>query len=126
MEDVAVTAVRTVPYNAIQVGIENRREKRTHNALLGQFRKNGVKPKMRMAEFKVTDDALLQPGMYISSLIRSCPADWPTIGTELSAAHFVPGQYVDVQGRRSVASRYSRPYCPDCLQIASGRASKVR
>lgn len=126
MEDVAVTAVRTVPYNAIQVGIENRREKRTHNALLGQFRKNGVKPKVRMAEFKVTDDALLQPGMYLSIRIEACHAECPTIGTELSAAHFVPGQYVDVQGRRSVASQHSPPSCPDCLQIASGRASKVR
>ena len=73
-----MTAVRTVPYNAVQVGIENRRERRTHNAHLGQFRKNNVKPKMRMAEFKVTDDALLQPGMRlchatrVSSLILCC------------------------------------------------------
>lgn len=62
MEDVAVTAVRTVPYAAVQIGIENKRESRTHNALLGQFRKNNVKPKMRLGEFKVTDDAMLQPG----------------------------------------------------------------
>jgi len=81
LEDVAVTAVRTEPYNAVQVGIKNKKEKNTHNALLGQFRKNHVAPKAKLAEFKVTEDALLQPG------------------TELSAAHFVPGQFVDVQGR---------------------------
>ena len=62
MEDVAVTAVRSTPYNAVQVGIKNRREKNTHNALLGQFRKNGVHPKLRLAEFRVTDDAMLLPG----------------------------------------------------------------
>lgn len=62
MEDVAVTAVRTTPYNAVQIGIKNRREKTTHNALLGQFRKNGVDPKYKVAEFRVTDDAMVEPG----------------------------------------------------------------
>lgn len=62
MEDVAVTAVRTTPYNAVQIGIKNRKEKNTHNALLGQFKQNNVAPKLRLAEFKVTDDAMLQPG----------------------------------------------------------------
>ena len=62
MEDVAVTAVRTTPYNAVQVGIKTRKEKNTHNALLGQFRKNGVAPKLRMAEFRISDDAMIQPG----------------------------------------------------------------
>lgn len=62
LEDVAVTAVRTTPYHAVQVGVKNKKEKNTHNALLGQFRKNNVPPKAKLAEFKVTEDALLQPG----------------------------------------------------------------
>jgi large subunit ribosomal protein L3 len=63
MEDVTVTAVRTVPYNAVQVGIQNKPAKSTHNALLGQFRKNNVAdPKRKLAEFRVSDDAILVPG----------------------------------------------------------------
>lgn len=65
LEDVAVTAVRTTPYHAVQVGIKDRNPKNVHNALLGQFEKNNVSPKYRLAEFKVSEDALLQPGMHI-------------------------------------------------------------
>jgi large subunit ribosomal protein L3 len=42
------------------------------------YSKLSVEPKQSVAEFRVTTDALLP------------------IGTSLSAAHFVPGQYVDV------------------------------
>lgn len=102
MDNVAVTAVRTVPYNAVQVGITNKGGKNIHNGLLGQFKKAGVIPKARLAEFKVSEDALLEPGVFRSSkagkhqalsFLRAPPGD------KLSAAHFVPGQYVDVQGR---------------------------
>ncbi|BGP29836.1 hypothetical protein JCM10296v2_001582 [Rhodotorula toruloides] len=65
--------------HTVILGCSPRKAKTTHNALLGQFKKAGVEPKMRLAEFEVTEDALV-------------PA-----GTVISAAHFVPGQHVDVQ-----------------------------
>lgn len=48
--------------------------------LRGHFRAAGVPIKRRCQEFKVTPDALLP------------------VGTAITAAHFTPGQYVDVQG----------------------------
>ncbi|GAA6000866.1 mitochondrial 54S ribosomal protein uL3m MRPL9 [Rhodotorula paludigena] len=65
--------------HTVIVGTSPRRAKTTPGALLGQFRKAGVEPKMRVAEFDVTEDALVPSG------------------TTISAAHFVPGQHVDVQ-----------------------------
>ncbi|CEQ39759.1 SPOSA6832_01305 [Sporobolomyces salmonicolor] len=65
--------------HTVIVGCSPRKDKTTNASLLGQFRKAGVASKMRVAEFEVTKDALV-------------PA-----GTTLSAAHFVPGQQVDVQ-----------------------------
>ena len=50
--------------------------------VLGQFEKAGVPPKRKLMEFRVTEDALLP------------------VGLELSAAHFVPGQLVDVCSKR--------------------------
>jgi large subunit ribosomal protein L3 len=46
----------------------------------GHFAKAKVEPKKHLAEFRVTDDALLE------------------VGSELSVEHFVPGQFVDVIG----------------------------
>lgn len=45
------------------------------------FRNVGVPPKQKVSTFKVTDNAIIKPG------------------TPLYAAHFRPGQYVDVTGR---------------------------
>ena len=50
----------------------------------GQFAKGGVSPKRKLWEFRVSENALL-----------------PT-GTPLTAAHFVPGQHVDVCAKRLV------------------------
>ncbi|MCH7485880.1 MAG: 50S ribosomal protein L3, partial [Proteobacteria bacterium] len=44
------------------------------------FAKSKVEPKRKMAEFRVSEDAMVD------------------VGTELSAAHFVDGQFVDVSG----------------------------
>ncbi|WWC92910.1 50S ribosomal protein L3 [Kwoniella dendrophila CBS 6074] len=66
--------------HTLQIGSSNRSEKTTPSQQLGHFKKAGVEPKYKLKEFQVTQDALLQ------------------VGTELNAAHFVPGQYVDVQG----------------------------
>ncbi|GAA5880761.1 hypothetical protein JCM3774_005702 [Rhodotorula dairenensis] len=86
LDDVEVIETRAYPAtkkqpprHTVTVGCTPRKAKTTSAALLGQFRQAGVDPKMRIAEFQVTEDALV-------------PA-----GTNLSAAHFVPGQHVDVQ-----------------------------
>ncbi|KAM0756442.1 translation protein [Meredithblackwellia eburnea MCA 4105] len=65
--------------HSVTLGCSPRRAKTTRGALLGQFVKAGIDPKMKVVEFPVTEDAVLRPG------------------TTLSAIHFVPGQYVDVQ-----------------------------
>ncbi|POY70201.1 hypothetical protein BMF94_6784 [Rhodotorula taiwanensis] len=73
-------ATRSHPVrHTVTVGCTPRKAKTTSAALLGQFNKAGVDPKMRIAEFEVSPDAIV-----------------PT-GTTISAAHFVPGQHVDVQ-----------------------------
>lgn len=67
-------------YVNLQVGAGWRNVRRIRKATLGQFRKAGVDPKRKCAEFRVSEDAILP------------------VGTEIHAQHFVPGQYVDVQG----------------------------
>ena len=47
---------------------------------LGHFTWAGVPIKRHLAEFRITEDAYLP------------------VGTALNAAHFAPGQFVDVQG----------------------------
>jgi large subunit ribosomal protein L3 len=64
--------------HSLQIGASNRPERTTNKQQLGHFRKAGVPPKFKLQEFRVTEDAVLD------------------VGTELSAGHFVPGQYVDV------------------------------
>jgi large subunit ribosomal protein L3 len=54
--------------------------KNVSKAQRGHFAKAKVEPKAKMAEFRVSKDALLE------------------VGAELSVAHFVPGQFVDVVG----------------------------
>lgn len=68
-------------YHAVQVGAGHKREKVTHRAMMGHFKKAGTPPKQVVKEFPVTPDAHLP------------------VGTVLSAIHFVPGQYVDVQAK---------------------------
>ncbi|KAJ1928379.1 hypothetical protein IWQ60_002101 [Tieghemiomyces parasiticus] len=64
----------------LQVGAIDVDPTRVSRPLLGHFAASGVHPKARMFEFPVTEDALLP------------------VGTSLTAAHFVPGQFVDVTG----------------------------
>jgi large subunit ribosomal protein L3 len=78
-----VTAVRTAErdgYTAVQLGAGKAKAKNVSKAQRGHFGKAKVTPKAKIAEFRVSADALLEPGQ------------------ELSAAHFVPGQYVDASG----------------------------
>ncbi|EIW71602.1 50S ribosomal protein L3 [Tremella mesenterica] len=66
--------------HSLQLGASPRAERTTPKPLLGHFKSAGVPPKYRLQEYQVTSDAVLP------------------VGTELSAGHFVPGQYVDVTG----------------------------
>jgi large subunit ribosomal protein L3 len=67
-------------YAAVQVGIGRAKAKKVTKPMRGHFAKAKVTPKARLGEFRVSDDALLEPG------------------TSLTVGHFVIGQYVDVCG----------------------------
>lgn len=67
-------------YNAVQLGVGAAKAKNTSKALRGHFAKAKVEPKRKVVEFRVAENALLEPG------------------SEIVASHFVPGQYVDVIG----------------------------
>lgn len=78
-----VIAVRTEEqngYNAVQLGLDKAKVKNVSKAQRGHFAKAKVEPKKKIAEFRVTKDALLE------------------VGAELSAEHFIAGQFVDVTG----------------------------
>ena len=78
-----VVAVRTEDkdgYSAVQLGVGARKVKRVTKAERGHFAKAKVEPKRKLAEFRVTKDAILE------------------VGAELSVEHFIPGQFVDVTG----------------------------
>jgi large subunit ribosomal protein L3 len=78
-----VVAVRTTEkdgYSAVQLGIGKVKVKNVTKPMRGHFAKAKVEPKRRLVEFRVSSDALLE------------------VGSELSAGHFLPGQFVDVTG----------------------------
>jgi large subunit ribosomal protein L3 len=83
VEDCEVVATRRPEregYAAVQIGIGKAKVKNVTKPMRGHFAKANVAPKARLAEFRVSEDALLEPG------------------TALSVEHFVVGQYVDVAG----------------------------
>lgn len=67
-------------YTALQLGVGAAKVKNTSKPMRGHFAAAKVEPKARLAEFRVSEDALVE------------------IGAEITAAHFVAGQYVDVTG----------------------------
>ena len=67
-------------YNAVQLGIGKAKVKNVSKAERGSFARAKVEPKAKLAEFRVSKDGLLE------------------VGAELSVAHFLPGQFVDVIG----------------------------
>jgi large subunit ribosomal protein L3 len=77
---VARRTEETDGYNAVQLGLGRAKPKRVTKPQRGHFAKAKVEPKKHIAEFRVSADALLE------------------VGQELSAQHFVPGQFVDVTG----------------------------
>jgi len=67
-------------YVALQLGSGPRRTNNMSKADRGYFAKANVEPKRKLAEFRVSDDAVIP------------------VGAEITADHFVPGQFVDVCG----------------------------
>ena len=83
LDNCQVVAQRTEEkdgYTAVQLGVGSRKTKNTTRALRGHFAKAEVEPKRKVAEFRVSPENLID------------------IGAEITAGHFVPGQYVDVTG----------------------------
>ncbi len=68
-------------YTAVIMGAGEKKAKRTAKAQREQFAKAGVAPKSKIVEFRVKADVAL-----------------PSVGAEVLADHFVPGQKVDVSG----------------------------
>lgn len=67
-------------YTAVQLGAGNAKVSRVSKAMRGVFAAAKVEPKKKLAEFRVSPENILE------------------VGAELSAAHFVAGQFVDIQG----------------------------
>src|SRR3954469_15521605 len=67
-------------YVALQLGSGTRKAKNVSKAERGRFAVAKVEPKRTIAEFRVSDDAMIP------------------VGAEITADHFVVGQYVDVTG----------------------------
>ena len=88
-----VVAVRTEDkdgYTAVQLGAGAIKVKNVTKPQRGHFAKARVEPKRKLVEFRVDADALIE------------------VGAELSAAHFVPGQFVDVTGT-SIGKGFAGP-----------------
>ncbi|GGF29770.1 50S ribosomal protein L3 [Aliidongia dinghuensis] len=78
-----VVAVRTEEkdgYSAVQLGVGKAKVKNVAKAERERFAAAKVEPKKKLAEFRVSADALLE------------------VGAELSVEHFLAGQFVDVTG----------------------------
>jgi large subunit ribosomal protein L3 len=83
LDDVRVVLARTEEkdgYSAVQLGWGRAKVKNVSKPNRGHFAKHKVEPPAKLAEFRVAADAVLESGAV------------------LSAAHFVPGQMVDVAG----------------------------
>ena len=83
LDQVQVVAARTSEhdgYTAVQMGWGKAKVKNVTQPNKGHYAKAKVEPKMKLVEFRVSADAMLEPG------------------ATLSAAHFVVGQKVDVCG----------------------------
>jgi len=83
LEGCQVVAHRTQDkdgYVALQLGAGAKKAKNTSKAMRGHFAKGQVEPKRTLAEFRVSEDNLIE------------------VGAELTADHYLPGQKVDVTG----------------------------
>ncbi|MBL8881865.1 MAG: 50S ribosomal protein L3 [Hyphomicrobium sp.] len=83
LDNLQVLSHRTVEkngYTALQLGAGTRKPSRLTKADRGHFAKVEVEPKRKIAEFRVSPENLID------------------VGAEITADHFVPGQFVDVTG----------------------------
>jgi len=83
MENVQVVSQRTNEkngYTAVQLGAGKAKVKNVSKGMRGHFAVAKVEPKRKLAEFRVSEDNMID------------------VGAELSAEHFLPGQKVDVTG----------------------------
>jgi large subunit ribosomal protein L3 len=83
LDNVQVVAQRTLEtdgYTAVQLGAGTAKAKNTSQPMRGHFAKAQVEPKRKIVEFRVDPDALIG------------------VGEEIIAAHYFPGQFVDVSG----------------------------
>lgn len=83
MDNCQVVAVQTQEkngYTAVQLGAGERKAKNVSQGERGHYAKAKVEPKAKVAEFRVSEESLLE------------------VGAELCVSHFIPGQFVDVTG----------------------------
>ena len=83
LDHLQVVAQRTAErdgYTAVQLGAGEAKAKRTTAGMRGHFAKANVSPKRKVAEFRVTPDCLID------------------VGAEITADHYLAGQYVDIAG----------------------------
>ena len=83
MENVQVVAQRTEEsngYSAVQLGAGKAKVKNVSKPMRGHFAVAKVEPKRKLVEFRVSNDNML------------------SVGDEIIAAHYLPGQFVDVTG----------------------------
>jgi len=67
-------------YSALQLGMGTRKVKRISKAQRGQFAKAKVEPKAKVAEFRISPDAMID------------------VGQDILASHFLIGQKIDITG----------------------------
>jgi large subunit ribosomal protein L3 len=77
-------------YVALQLGSGSRKVKNVSKAERGRFAAAKVEPKRKLAEFRVSEDAVIP------------------VGAEITADHFVVGQFVDVTGT-SIGKGFAGP-----------------
>jgi large subunit ribosomal protein L3 len=83
MENLQVVAQRNADdhgYTAVQLGAGNAKAKNTSKAMRGHFAVAKVEPKRKVAEFRVAPENMID------------------VGAEITANHYVEGQFVDVSG----------------------------
>jgi len=83
LDNLQVVAQRTAEtdgYTAVQLGAGTAKAKRVSAPMRGHFAKANVAPKRKVAEFRVAPENLI------------------AVGEEITADHYLEGQYVDVSG----------------------------
>lgn len=102
LDDLEVTQVKCPPHDevtALQVGLGSKRAHRVPKSVRNHFEKNDLPVKQKVAQFTVTPDALMP------------------VGTPISARHFVPGQFVDVQVCARCRQRANVRLCTAALTL---------